>query len=51
MVVLNTTDYMEKILTLLDNPTYKKLDKDPLVHRMEDYSPYHGVFTSEDVTK
>jgi hypothetical protein len=28
MVFLNTLDYMEKILALLDEPAYKKLAKD-----------------------
>jgi hypothetical protein len=29
MVVLDTSDYMEKILALLDDPEYKELAMDP----------------------
>jgi hypothetical protein len=28
-VILNTSDYTEKVLVLLDDPAYKKLAKDP----------------------
>jgi hypothetical protein len=28
MVILNTSDYMVKVLALLDDPAYKKLTKD-----------------------
>jgi hypothetical protein len=45
-VILNTTDYKQKIASLLEDSAYKKLKKDPTDSRTENHTTTEKVFTT-----